>query len=103
MAQKLVIGSGLVDLTPEEQARIDASIAAKPDKIIAIAEAEAQAAQDQADITETKQDAVISAIIGSTNAEINTYVETNITNITEAQEAFKKVFKLIKVLFLEGT
>jgi hypothetical protein len=76
-------------------------LAAEPAYDAAVAAASAQRAQDEADVTETKQDTVINAILNSTNAEINTYVETNITNITEAQEAFKKVFKLFKVLYIE--
>jgi hypothetical protein len=76
-------------------------LAAESAYLAAVAANEAQYAQDEADVTETKQDTVINAILDATNAEINTYVETNITNITEAQEAFKKVFKLFKILYTE--
>jgi hypothetical protein len=40
MAQKLVVGSGLVNLTPEEQARIDASIVGKLDRLKQMKKAE---------------------------------------------------------------
>ena len=98
MAKKLVIGTGLVDLTPEEQARIDASIAAKPDKLIALAEAEAQAAQDLVDETETRQDQVINALLSKTNAEINTYVDNTITDLASARELFKIILKVLSLL-----
>lgn len=86
--------------TGQEHTAIEV-IAAEPAFDAAVTAAEAQTAQDEADVTETKQDTVINAILESTNAEINTYVDTNITNMTEAQEAFKKVFKLFKVLLQE--
>lgn len=61
----------------------------------AVADANAKQAQEVADRNETKQDAVINALLNRTNAEINTWVDANVTNMAEAQSVIKIILKLL--------
>lgn len=73
-------------------------IAAEPAYDVHAAEISAKNDQDLADELETRLDVVINALLTKTNAEINTYVEANVTNIDEAQAVIKVILKVLSLL-----
>jgi hypothetical protein len=53
---------------------------------------------EQQENVDTLKDAAISAIITSTNAQIDTYIDNNVTSLAEAQTFLKKLTKVVRML-----
>lgn len=81
----------IVALTQQEQDAREARLAAEQ-------AAQALAAADAADLATAKADSVVRYIVTRTPAEINTYVQTNVTNLATAKDLIAKLAVAVSVL-----